>query len=136
KCIGAYARDHANRITEPCHGHSLIRALPTRVHLKVATVNGLPCEWNSLRPGDQVDVDAPNHDNRFPLHGHREPPYRTGAQSAAFQPATSRVQQTRVFTCPFQAHCHGTLFRSSCATPRRSTTVIPRVSSLVVSTST
>src|SRR5215471_3935444 len=52
KCIGADAGDHANRITESCHGYSLIRALPTRVHLKVATVNGLSYKWDSLRPGD------------------------------------------------------------------------------------
>src|SRR5262249_23481502 len=74
KRVGADAGDHANRIAEPCHGDRLIRALPTWVHLKVATVNGLSYKWDSLRPGDQVDVDAPNHDNRFTLHGHGEPP--------------------------------------------------------------
>src|SRR5262245_28786138 len=52
KCIGADAGDHANRITESCHGYSLIRALPARVRLKVATVNRLSYKWDSLCPGD------------------------------------------------------------------------------------
>ena len=62
--------------------------------------------------------------------------YRSATNSASFQRFGSMVQHTLVLFPCWRAVDHAALFRPSEATFRRSTTVMPRVSSLLVSTST
>src|SRR5215831_2489160 len=68
KRIGTYAADHANRMAKSRYSHGLIRTLTARMHLEVATVDGLPRQWNPLGTRDEVDVDAPDYNNRFTIH--------------------------------------------------------------------
>ena len=115
---------------KPGRRYRLVGALPAGGHEKGPAQHRFPRSRNGACLDDEVGVGTPDDDDaRGPAHG-RSTEYRS-----SFHAGMSISQQMVAFGSRAVMWLQTASLRSSAAMPSASTTVIPRVSSLWVSTS-
>src|SRR4030095_3138813 len=118
KRIGPHIPDHSNRIAKPRHSDCLIRALPARIYLKIATVNGLSRNRNPLGTRDEVDVDTADHDDRFSAHNHaRHVGYATERKAPLSSPRHPEPSRRASSLAPLMPIPRGLCFARSLLLP-------------------